>query len=208
MSEPASAPLLLVISAPSGGGKTTVCQRLREQHPDLDRAITCTTRPPRPGEQNGVDYHFLDVDSFRRGVAQGDFLEHATVYGHLYGIWKAEVLSRLRAGRDVLLSVDVQGVASIQAAAASSPELGQALVTVFLAPPSLAVLEQRLQRRNQDPPEVIARRLNAALGEIGHWSAFHYVIVSGTVEEDARRMQAVFIAEKMKTGRVRLPVYG
>src|SRR4030095_2581047 len=106
-------PLLLVISAPSGGGKTTLCQQLLATNPNVTRAITCTTRPPRKGEQDGHDYYFLDAETFLRRVQAGHFLEHATVYGNSYGTLKSEVLGKMRQGKDVLLSVDVQGVAAI-----------------------------------------------------------------------------------------------
>src|SRR5580765_6347442 len=110
-------PLLMLISAPSGGGKTTLCQQLLAARPDMTRAITCTTRPPRQGEQDGVDYYFLDAASFLKRVQAGNFLEHATVFGNSYGTLKSELLSKLRQGKDVLLSVDVQGAATIRARA-------------------------------------------------------------------------------------------
>ena len=140
------APLLIIISAPSGGGKTTLCQHLLERHPEMGRAVTCTTRQPRKGERDGVDYFFLDEPAFQRRVNAGDFLEHATVYGNSYGTPKSEVLARLRQGRDVLLNIDVQGAASVCASAEKDPALRHALVTVFLTPPSLEELATRLRR--------------------------------------------------------------
>src|SRR5215468_1570117 len=137
-------PLLVVISSPSGGGKTTVCQQLLATRPQMTRAVTCTTRAPRQGEQDGVDYYFLDAASFLKRVQAGNFLEHATVYGNSYGILKSEVLGKLRQGKDVVLSVDVQGAATIRQQAAEDPELKRALISVFLTPPSLAVLKERL----------------------------------------------------------------
>ncbi len=148
-----SAPLLILISAPSGGGKTTLCQQLVAARPDMTRAITCTTRPPRPGEKDGVDYHFLDAAEFERLVQAGDFIEHATVFGRSYGTLRSELLDKLRAGRNVLLNVDVQGAATIRARAQAEPELKRALVTVFLTPQSVAVLKERLKKRNTDGPE-------------------------------------------------------
>ena len=145
-----AAPLLILISAPSGGGKTTLCQQLLARHPEMTRAITCTTRAPRPGERDGVDYYFLDPAAFARRVAEGGFLEHASVYGHSYGTPKSEVLERLRQGSDVLLNIDVQGAAAICSAAGQDPELRRALVTVFLTPASLAELEARLRKRATD----------------------------------------------------------
>src|SRR5260221_1023679 len=130
-------PLLVLISAPSGGGKTTLCQQLLAAQPGMSRAITCTTRAPRRGESDGVDYYFLDAGSFLRRVQAGNFLEHATVFGNSYGTLKAEVLGKLRQGKDVLLNVDVQGAATIRARATEDAELKRALVSVFLTPPSL-----------------------------------------------------------------------
>src|SRR5580765_7314930 len=148
-------PLLIVVSAPSGGGKTTLCQQLLATRTDMTRAITCTTREPREGEKDGVDYYFLDAGTFLKRVQAGNFLEHATVYGNSYGTLKSEVLGKLRAGKDVLLNVDVQGAATIRTQAVEDGELKRALVTVFLTPPSMVVLEQRLKKRGVDSPQVI-----------------------------------------------------
>ena len=201
---PASA-LLLLISGPSGAGKTTLCQGLLAQDPRLARAITCTTRPPRPGEADGVDYHFLDRGGFQQQLARGAFLEHAEVHGHLYGTLRAEVLDRLRFGRDVLLNVDVQGAAALRACAQAEPELRRALVTVFVRPPSLAELEARLRKRAQDSETVIQRRLAAARGEMVHGPEFDYVMVSDTVPQGLRRLQAILEAERMRPARAALP---
>ncbi len=155
-------PLLVLLSAPSGGGKTTLCRHLLADRPDMARAITCTTRDPRTGEKDGVDYYFLDAASFLKRVQAGNFLEHATVYGHSYGTLKSEVLGKLRQGRDVLLNVDVQGAAAIRAHAEEDAELKRALVTVFLTPPSLAMLEARLKKRGTDSDADIRKRLSVA----------------------------------------------
>jgi len=197
--------LLVVISAASGAGKTTLCRQLLAAQPNLTRAVTCTTRPPRPGERPGVDYHFLDPADFLQRVQAGLFLEHATVYGHRYGTLRAEVFDRLGAGQDVLLALDVQGAATLRAKAAEEPELRRALVSVFLTPPSLAVLEQRLRQRGSDAPEVIERRLAVARGEIARWQEFDYLLISGTVAEDVRRLQVLLEAEKLRTHRARAP---
>jgi len=154
-------PLLVLISAPSGGGKTTLSKKLLEAKPQMSRAVTCTTRLPREGEQDGVDYYFLDAGSFLKRVQAGNFLEHATVYGNSYGTLKSEVLSKLRQGKDVLLSVDVQGAASIRQRAEEDNELKRSLVSVFLTPPSLSVLEERLRKRGTDSPAEIKKRIGA-----------------------------------------------
>jgi guanylate kinase len=205
MADSAPNPLLILLSAPSGGGKTTLCRELLAARPDLARAITCTTREPRIGEQDGVDYYFLDAKKFLKHVEAGHFLEHATVYGHSYGTLKAEVLGKLREGRDVLLNVDVQGAAAIREHARRDDELKQALVQVFLTPPSLAVLEQRLQKRGTDSAATIQKRLGVARQEIAQWRNFDYLIISDSIAEDLRRMLAIVDAEKMRSGRARAP---
>jgi guanylate kinase len=199
------APLLIVISAPSGGGKTTLCHQLLITDANITRAITCTTRSPRPGEKDGVDYFFLDAETFLKRVQAGHFLEHATVYGHIYGTLKSEVLEKLRSGKDVLLSVDVQGVAAICDRAAQDDELNAALVTVFLTPESVDVLEARLRKRNADSEEVIQKRLSVAREEIAQWRNFHYLLISTSIAEDLRRMQSIIEAEKMRSIRVSAP---
>jgi guanylate kinase len=201
MAEAKSNSLLIVISAPSGGGKTTLCKQLLAANPTMTRAVTCTTRTPRQGEQDGVDYYFLDATSFLKRVQAGNFLEHATVFGNSYGILKSEVLSKLRQGKDVLLNVDVQGAATIHARAEEDPELKQALVRVFLTPPSLAILEERLKKRGTDSPAVIQKRLSVARQEIAQWKNFDYLIISTTIAEDLRRMQSILEAEKMRITR-------
>ena len=198
-------PLLVLISAPSGGGKTTIQQQLLSARPQMTRAVTCTTRPPREGERDGLDYYFLDAGSFLKRVQAGNFLEHATVYGNSYGILKAEVLGKLRQGKDVLLNVDVQGAATIRERALEDPELKRALVTVFLTPPSLAILEDRLRKRGTDSPATIQKRLSVARQEIAQWKNFDYLLLSTTIGEDLRRMLAVIEAEKMRSARVLAP---
>jgi guanylate kinase len=197
--------LLVVISAPSGGGKTTLCQQLLAARPGMVRAITCTTRAPRSGEQDGVDYHFLDRAVFERKVEAGEFLEHAVVYGNCYGVLKAELLSKLRQGLDVLLNVDVQGCATIRTRALQDADLRRALVMIFLTPPSMEVLEERLRRRATDADDVIERRLAAAKQEISQARHFDYLVPSTTIGEDLRRAQAILEAEKMRIGRAVLP---
>ncbi len=197
--------MLVVISAPSGAGKTTLCQQVLAARPGMSRAVTCTTRAPRPGEQEGVDYYFLDPASFLRRVQAGHFLEHATVYGHSYGTLKSEVLGKLRQGRDVLLNVDVQGAATIRQQAQAEPELRRALVSVFLTTSSLSVLEERLRRRGSDAPAVIQKRLSVARQEIAQWRNFDYLLISDTVGEDLRRMLAIIEAEKMRSARAQAP---
>jgi len=200
-------PLLVVISAPSGGGKTTLCQQLLAARPDMTRAITCTTREPRKGEKDGLDYYFLDAEPFLRRVQAGNFLEHATVYGHSYGTLKSEVLGKLRAGRDVLLNVDVQGAATVRERASADPELRRVLVSVFLTPPSADILKQRLLKRGTDSKVVIQKRLGVARQEVAQWKNFDYLLISTTMQEDLRRIMAIVDAEKMRSGRMTAPEF-
>jgi guanylate kinase len=202
-----ASPLLFVISAPSGGGKTTLCQQLLATRKDMTRAITCTTRPARAGEKDAVDYYFLDASTFLRRVQAGHFLEHATVYGNSYGTLRSEVLDKLRSGKDVLLNIDVQGAASVRDCVQGDDELKRAFVSVFLTPPTLEILETRLKKRGQDAPSVIQKRLSVARQEIAQWKHFDYLIISTTIEEDLRRMVAVIEAEKMRQCRAKPPEF-
>jgi len=200
-------PLLIVISAPSGGGKTTLCDQLLASHPDVTRVVTCTTRQPRTGELPGVHYHFLSRAAFLNKIVGGEFLEHASVYENLYGTLKADVLAKLESGRHVLLNIDVQGAEAIRKTALANPAFAARLVTVFLTPPSLADLEQRLVRRQADSAEGRALRLKQAAAEVSEWHRFDYLIVSTTIAEDLRRMEVVLEAELMRQPRAQPPAY-
>ena len=201
------APLLIVLSAPSGAGKTTLCQQLLAARPETRRAITCTTRQPRPGERDGVDYYFLDAKTFKDRCDKGEFLEWALVHGNNYGTLKSEVLDILRSGSDALLNVDVQGAASIRQLSRDVPELSRALVSVFLAPLSLGVLETRLRKRGTDSEEIIQRRLREARNETARWREFDFVIVSRSISEDLERMLAIVNAEKLRAARMQQPAF-
>lgn len=200
-------PLLLLISAPSGAGKTTLQIELLKARPEITRAVTCTTRAPREGEKDGVDYYFLDAASFLKRVQAGNFLEHATVFGHSYGTLKSEIVGKLRSGRHVFLNVDVQGAAAIRKHAEEDPELKRALVTVFLTPNSIATLEQRLRKRGKDSPAIIQKRLAVARQEIAQWKNFDYLIISGSIAADLRQMIAIYEAEKLRASRSVAPEF-
>lgn len=199
--------LLIVISAPSGGGKTTLCHQMLTRHGEMTRAVTCTTRPPRPGERDQLDYYFLSKETFSQKLAANDFLENATVHGHSYGILKSEVLARLSEGKDVLLNVDVQGAATIRKHAEADPHLKHALVTVFLTPATIGELEARLRRRGTESPEDLERRLQNARLEIAQWKHFQYLIISTTIAEDVRLMEAIVEAERMRQFRAEPPEF-
>ncbi len=194
--------LLVVLSSPSGGGKTTLCNRLMEADSNVVRSVSCTTRPPRGNEAEGRDYFFLTRADFEKRVARGEFLEHAQVHGHYYGTLRKTVEELLAAGRDALLNIDVQGAAIVCKLAKDDSRLRGALVSVFLMPPSLQLLEQRLRKRGTDDEATIARRLAEARREMAHWREYDYVIVTGLIEEDYRRMQAILDAERSRTLRL------
>ncbi|MFO1458785.1 MAG: guanylate kinase [Verrucomicrobiota bacterium] len=198
-----SVPFIFLLSAPSGAGKTTVADALIAASPRLRRVITCTTRPPRPGETDGRDYHFLSSDEFGLRVGRGEFLEHASVYGKSYGTLKRSVLELLESGSDVLLNIDVQGADLVRQEARRDSTLQAALVTVFLAPPSRSELERRLRGRASDAEEVIQRRLDTARDEAARWSEYDYLVISGTREEDLFRMRSIYVAEGLRRVRNR-----
>lgn len=206
--------LLVVVSAPSGAGKTTLCRKLLDTSPNITRAVTCTTRAPRGAEQDGVDYYFLDEQAFRAKVEAGEFLEHAKVYGRHYGTLLSEVIDKLRSGKDVLLNIDVQGASTIRKKAEETPEINRALVSVFLTPPSLEELERRLRSRAEDEEAAIQKRLDLARHELEQWSKFDYLLISETInpdepekDEDLRRMLCVLEAEKMRRERAQAPTF-
>jgi guanylate kinase len=190
--------VMLVVSAPSGAGKTTLCRRLLEENANLRYSISCTTRAPREGEVNGRDYHFLSVEEFKARLARGEFLEHAQVYQNFYGTLRSAVEDLLRAGTDVLMDVDVQGADQLRRRAgelADSP-VGRGYADVFIAPPSLAELRRRLESRAKDAPDVIERRMRAAEAEMASAGQYDYVVVNDQLESAYRSLAAILHAEQ------------
>ena len=176
---------LYVIAAPSGGGKTSLLQALMEKRPALAFSVSCTTRPPRAHEQDGREYLFISRPEFERLIAAGEFVEHADVFGNLYGTRRSVVESSLAAGRDLILDIDWQGARQVR------ERLPEA-VQVFILPPSRAELEARLRKRATDSPEVIARRLSESTLEMSHWRAFDYVIVNRDFDQALAELEAIF----------------
>jgi guanylate kinase len=183
---------LFIVAAPSGAGKSTLVNSLLEREPDISLSISHTTRPPRPGEQYGRHYYFVERADFEREVAEGIFLEHAEVHGNFYGTSRTTVQDLLRQGRDVLLEIDWQGAAQIRK---TQPDC----VSVFILPPSRAELERRLRGRGSDSAEVIERRLRNSRGEIAHAHEFDYIIVNDRFEDALDGLQAIVRAVRQRS---------
>ena len=176
---------LYVIAAPSGAGKTSLMRALLERRPAVAFSVSCTTRAPRPHEQDGRDYHFIDRAEFERLIKAGEFIEHADVFGNLYGTRKSTVDAALAEGRDLILEIDWQGARQVR------KRLPEA-IQIFILPPSWAELEARLRKRATDSPEAIARRLAESVSEMSHWREFDFVIVNGDFDEALAELEAIF----------------
>jgi guanylate kinase len=187
--------LLFVLSSPSGAGKSTLSRMLLATDPEVALSVSCTTRPPRPGEVDGKDYYFLDEPTFKAMAKDGRFLEWAHVFGHRYGTPKDPVEDALAAGRDVLFDIDWQGAQQLY------QEAGPDVVRVFILPPSIDELERRLHSRAQDSDAVIADRMSRAKSEIGHWDGYDYVLINTDVDACFVQIQQILAAERLKRRR-------
>jgi guanylate kinase len=188
--------LMLVLSSPSGAGKTTITRRLREEDNGIEMSISHTTRPRRNGEENGKDYHFVDRETFTRMRDQGEFLEWAVVFDNFYGTTRKPVEEALAAGRDVLFDVDWQGAAALRDQAKND------VVTVFVLPPTAADLEQRLNERAQDSAEIVRRRMLGASNEIQHWDEYDYVVINHDIGCSVEAVHAILAAERLRRTRL------
>jgi guanylate kinase len=187
--------LLIVLSSPSGAGKSTIAQLLLKADSEVTMSISATTRPMRPGEQPDLDYHFVDDATFEQMVSDGEFVEWAPVFDHRYGTPKAPVKAALKAGRDILFDIDWQGTQQLHAA------MGEDLVRIFILPPSMVELERRLRTRGTDSAGVIASRMARATGEISHWAEYDYVLINRDSALCLERVQAIVAAERLKRQR-------
>lgn len=192
--------LLLLVSGPSGSGKTTLCRRLADEN-EAHYSISCTTRQPREGEVDGVDYHFLSHNEFSRRIAAGELLEYAEVHENLYGTLKSEVTKYVTEGVDVVMDIDVQGAAQVRSCEDSS--IQTALTDLFVMPPSEQELLARLTGRGTDEEHVIALRMKNALDEMKHWPEYTYRLISATREEDYLNFKSLVLAERLKVSRLK-----
>lgn len=186
---------MLVLSSPSGAGKTTISRALLDGDPDIGMSVSVTTRPPRPGERDGVDYYFIDGPRFEEMVARDELLEHAEVFGNRYGTPRAKVEALLADGKDVLFDIDWQGTQQVSQKAATD------LVSIFILPPSVGELEARLRARAQDPEEVVRGRMAKAADEMSHWAEYDYIIVNRDIDRSVTEARSILAAERLKRER-------
>ena len=188
--------VLIVISGPSGAGKGTICEALLEKHEEIVLSVSATTRSPRKGEVDGVNYHFLSKETFVSRIKEDDFLEHAQVYGNYYGTPKSDVQKISDSGRDVILEIDIQGALKVK-------EQSNEGVFIFILPPSMEELKQRIIKRGSETPESLMTRFKSAYKEINYVSKYNYAVVNDTVENAVEKIEGILLAEKCRVDRLK-----
>jgi len=187
--------LLIVISAPSGAGKTTICRRLLDEFPDLYFSVSCTTRLPRKGEKDGRDYHFISVEKFKNRTGKGEFVEWEEIYGHFYGTLKKEIEDRTGKGHDVILDIDIKGAGNVKSIYPQG-------VFVFIMPPSVETLKERLKKRGSETDDVMKMRFDRVMEEVRENERYDYVIFNDIINDSVDIMRSIYIAEKNRRSRL------
>ena len=188
--------VLVILSSPSGAGKTSIARALVEENKNLLFSVSATTRKSRPGEVNGREYHFLTVDEFGKGISDGQFLEHAKVFGNLYGTPLEPVMESINDGKDLIFDVDWQGGKQIR-----SSSLNKFVISIFILPPSIKALQERLMKRAQDSSETVKDRMTKSIGEIMHWKEYDYVIVNNDFKQTLNEIKSIITSEKLRRVR-------
>ena len=193
MTKPSRRGLLIILSSPSGPGKSTMARALRAWDPTIDFSVSATTRAPRPGEEDGKDYRFVGEEDFRQAVAEGEMLEHAHVFGNFYGSPKAPVQAAIDQGQDILFDIDWQGAQQIR-----NSDLNTHTLSIFLLPPSITELKRRLESRGQDDAETIAKRMGKSWDEISHWDGYDFVLVNDDLDQTEARLKSIITAARLR----------
>ena len=188
--------VLVILSSPSGAGKTSIARALVEENKNFLFSVSATTRKSRPGEVNGREYHFLTVNEFRERINDGQFLEHAKVFGNLYGTPLEPVIESINDGKDLIFDVDWQGGKQIR-----SSSLSKFVISIFILPPSIKALQERLMKRAQDSSETVKDRMTKSIGEIMHWKEYDYVIVNNNFEQTLHEVKSIITSEKLRRVR-------
>ena len=188
--------ILVILSSPSGAGKTSIARALVEENKNFLFSVSATTRKSRPGEVNGREYHFLTVNEFRERINDGQFLEHAKVFGNLYGTPLEPVMESINDGKDLIFDVDWQGGKQIR-----SSSLSKFVISIFILPPSIKALQERLMKRAQDSSETVKDRMTKSIGEIMHWNEYDYVIVNNNFEQTLHEVKSIITSEKLRRVR-------
>jgi len=193
VTNPSRRGLLIILSSPSGAGKSTMARALRAWDPTINFSVSATTRAPRPGEEDGKDYRFVGEEDFRQAVAEGEMLEHAHVFGNFYGSPKAPVQAAIDQGQDILFDIDWQGAQQIR-----NSDLNTHTLSIFLLPPSITELKRRLESRGQDDAETIAKRMGKSWDEISHWDGYDFVLVNDDLDQTEARLKSIITAARLR----------